>query len=253
MALTKQETDRLRKVLRFIISNLNDIQEPLPIQKMKIVDQYMLHCLATYYENIATKYDTMHFNRVCQMTENFVANDLSSFYFSLVKDRLYCDEKNSIERQSAVSTLYWIGFVLTKCLSPLMPVMAQEISLVAPCLKIDLSEPIDETMFSQWKNESFNEKFKIVHNLKRSLTQAKVCKSDGVLLKDKGYWSFFTAKDLAEMFQVAFVQFQDDIEYSYKIIPSQMELCPRCRLYQANISDEICLRCENVVNNLTQM
>ena len=249
MKATKQEADRLRNVLRFIISNLHDFHDPIPIQEMKIVDQYMLHCLASYYNTIAKSYDAIYFNKVCIETQNFVANNLSSFYFPVIKDRLYCDEKFSNSRQSAVSTLFWIGHILTKSLSPIMPIMAQEIANISPCLNIDLSESIDPTIISKWENLPLNECFNIVLEIRKTLNQCKVEKSDAVLLKNDDKLSIFTEKDLAEIFQVSYVEVRDnDAEQNYQIKPSQKQLCPRCRLYQANVGEELCERCETVIN-----
>ena len=116
LASSKQETDRIRSILRFVISNLNEFDEPIHFKEMKLVDQYLLHCLAKYFQKISRFYDNMQFNQVCILTQNFVANEVSGFYLSIIKDRLYCEEKISLKRQSAVTTLYWMGIILTKLL-----------------------------------------------------------------------------------------------------------------------------------------
>ena len=110
---------------------------------MKLVDQYMLHQLRQYYVGLVDSYESMKFNKVCTSTMNFVVNELSGFYFTIVKDRLYCDAKNSFNRKSALSTLHFLGKYLTKCLSPILPVMVQEINQHCPMLEIDLSTSLD--------------------------------------------------------------------------------------------------------------
>ena len=130
-----------------------------------------------------------------------------------------------------------------------MPLMAQEIANITPCLNIDLSESIDPTIISKWENLPLNECFNTVLEIRKTLNQSKVEKCDAVLLKNNDKLSIFTEKDLAEIFQVSYVEMKDnDIEQLFQIKPSQKQLCPRCRLYQANIDEELCKRCESVIN-----
>ena len=108
-----------------------------------MVDQFMLHQLRQYYLDIVDFYESMSYNKVCISTINFFVNDLSGFYLTIIKDRLYCDAKDSLKRKSALTTLHFLGEYLTKCLSPILPVMVQEIKQHCPALKIDLSERLD--------------------------------------------------------------------------------------------------------------
>ena len=110
---------------------------------MDLVDQFMLHQLREYYNDIVQFYENMAFNKVCISTANFFANDLSAFYLTLIKDRLYCDAKDSLRRKSALTTLHFLGEYLTKCLSPILPVMVHEIKQHSPMLNIDLSSSLD--------------------------------------------------------------------------------------------------------------
>jgi isoleucyl-tRNA synthetase len=149
MKQTKQEVDRLRNALRYIIGNINDEATKkdifaLPYHEMTLVDQYMLHILWKYRSTLTDCFETMAFNQVCQVTQNFVANDLSSFYFMLVKDRLYCDAQESLGRKSAVTVMLKLGQYMTKLLSPIVPVLIEEIAQHCPELGIDLAEKLED-------------------------------------------------------------------------------------------------------------
>lgn len=142
---SKLDVERIRNACRFIIGNLGqENMQVVNFQDMKAVDKFMLHKLHNYCNNVKEHYDDMAFNKVCQLTQNFVANDLSGFYFTLLKDRLYCEPKTSHQRMSAISTLYWIGLCLTKSLSPILPILAHEIGEHCPVLKLDLAQKLTQ-------------------------------------------------------------------------------------------------------------
>ena len=251
MATSKQETDKLRNYLRFAISIIeSEDHHLLPLEQMKLVDRYILHRLAVYYEKLAASYDTLFLNRVCQLTQNFTVNELSGFYYSIIKDRLYCDEKFSTHRQSAVTTLSHIVTVLIKSLNPIMPVMAEEIAQTAPRLQLDFVQPLDSELIKSWKDNSLEEPFQEAQEILKNLNQSNIKKSDGVFLKPNAI-KVLTEDDLKEILQVSFVKFVDnESNQLFEIVPSQAYLCPRCRLYQAKMENELCHRCEKVVNNL---
>lgn len=49
---------------------------------------------------------------LCAVLQNvaaFTSSTLSSFYFDVVKDTLYCDPTDSPRRQAAVATLHHVG------------------------------------------------------------------------------------------------------------------------------------------------
>ena len=142
MLTTKQEVDRLRNTLRFLAGNLQHEFDLLDINDMKLVDRFMLHQLQNLYQNLKKSYDSMAYNKVCVTLQHFIANDLSGFYLSTVKDRLYCEPKLSKQRLSALTTLSWLMEYLTKTLSPIVPVLIHEVGLHHPELKIDLSKAL---------------------------------------------------------------------------------------------------------------
>ena len=65
----------------------------------------MLHRLSEYYQTMTSHYEAMAFKKVCMTIQNFLANDISGFYLTLLKDRLYCNTKESLQRKSAVTVL----------------------------------------------------------------------------------------------------------------------------------------------------
>ena len=57
---------------------------------------------------IGDNFENFNYNKVCLSVNHFVSNQLSAFYFHLIKDRLYCDAETTLQRRSAVTTLWHI-------------------------------------------------------------------------------------------------------------------------------------------------
>ena len=262
MLTTKQEVDRLRNTLRFLAGNLQHEFDLLDINDMKLVDRFMLHQLQNLYQNLKKSYDSMAYNKVCVTLQHFIANDLSGFYLSTVKDRLYCEPKLSKQRLSALTTLSWLMEYLTKTLSPIVPVLIHEVGLHHPELKIDLSKALGKHHL-QWVDGELCKNMQVILDIRKAIHGANVTKSDAVFLPAQIAKLGFTPEDLLEIFQVAQVHFSSEIndesesflvqvneDLSLIFKPSLREICPRCRLCSSLIHGELCPRCQEVVKEI---
>ncbi len=94
---------RLRNTIRFMLANLSgfDEAERIGIAQMPELERYMLARLAELDATVRKAYAAFDFGLVNSTLFNFLTNDLSSFYFDIRKDALYCDAKSSIRRRSA--------------------------------------------------------------------------------------------------------------------------------------------------------
>lgn len=75
-------------------------------------------------EEYSTDYQ---FNKTASLVLNFTTNSLSSLYFTAIKDRLYCDHRDSKRRISAQFTLLHIFKVIAKTVAPMVPHLAEEL------------------------------------------------------------------------------------------------------------------------------
>ena len=57
---------------------------------------------------------------------------MSNFYLDVIKDRLYCDGKDSLSRRSAQTAIYYILDAMTRLLAPILSFTADEIWLAMP-------------------------------------------------------------------------------------------------------------------------
>ncbi len=116
--------------------------------------------------------------------------------------------------------------------------------------------------FTAWHNNDLNEAFEPIMEIRKLLNSQKVSwKSDEILLlKHSSFPTIFSIDDLKDIWQVADVKIidkipesdEDVIKIEHKhadlfIVESEKMLCPRCRLHASSVSDQLCKRCENVL------
>ncbi len=94
---------RLRNTVRFMLANLSGFSEKERIthDQMPELERYMLARLAELDATVRKAYAEFDFGLVNSTLFNFCTNDLSSFYFDVRKDALYCDPITSVRRRSA--------------------------------------------------------------------------------------------------------------------------------------------------------
>ncbi|CAI2165521.1 2665_t:CDS:2 [Funneliformis geosporum] len=115
-----------------ILRNLANLPPELKSEKdfekeLSLVDYYILLQLEKLTIESQKKYSEYNFNPIFSSLMNFCINDLSSFYFEISKDSLYCDSLNSPRRKQIITTLYYLLAGLLKIISPMLPFLAEEV------------------------------------------------------------------------------------------------------------------------------
>ena len=67
------------------------------------------------------------FHLVSHAINDFCVVELSSFYLDILKDRLYCEEKNGLRRRSAQTALFLILDTMAKLFAPILAFTCDEI------------------------------------------------------------------------------------------------------------------------------
>jgi len=122
---------KIRNTCRFLISNINDFEmnkDAVSIKKMKVIDQYALQELFELNQEILYSYSEYNFTRVFHLLGNYCTVNLSAFYLDIIKDRLYVEKKDGIERRSAQTVCAHILDTLTKLMAPILSFTAEQLS-----------------------------------------------------------------------------------------------------------------------------
>ncbi|KAM4625658.1 isoleucine--tRNA ligase, mitochondrial isoform 2-T2 [Polymixia lowei] len=126
---------KLRNTLKFLLGNLHGFDprtQAVDPKEMHYIDQYMLHLLREYCIKVTDAYSEFDAGRAIRVLQAFITRDLSSFYFSIIKDRLYCDPEDSLGRRSCQTVLEEVLDGLSRSIAPILPHLAEEVYLHAP-------------------------------------------------------------------------------------------------------------------------
>lgn len=150
--ILKQTTEVYRKIrntLRFLVGNLEGFDpatDLVPLAEMSELDRFTMMKARMLIDKSIKAYDEYEFNAVYQSIHNFFTIDLSSFYLDIVKDTLYIEPINSVERKAIQTVLYEILLATVKLIAPILPHTADEIWRYIPNveeLSVQLTEMPD--------------------------------------------------------------------------------------------------------------
>jgi isoleucyl-tRNA synthetase len=126
---------KIRNTFRYLLGNLNDEFKPIDLEKLNLkelpeLEQYILHKVHDLNKNFKKYFSDYDFHNLYKELINFCTVDLSSFYFDIRKDSLYCDTKNSDKRKSCIIVLNIILEVLLKWFAPILSFTTEEIYIL---------------------------------------------------------------------------------------------------------------------------
>ncbi|WP_298936631.1 isoleucine--tRNA ligase [uncultured Ruegeria sp.] len=121
---------RLRNTMRFMLGSLADFTEADRIdpKDMPRLERWVLSRLADLDEQVRKGYASFDFQGVFSAVFTFATVDLSSFYFDVRKDALYCDGDN-LRRRAARTVLDILFHRLTTWLAPVLVFTMEEVWL----------------------------------------------------------------------------------------------------------------------------
>ena len=113
---------RLRNTMRFMLGNLAEFDEAERVTPadMPELERWVLHRLAELDQEVREGYAKYDFQGVFQKLFAFATTDLSSVFFDIRKDSLYCDAKDALRRRAARTVLDLAFHRLTTWLAPIL-------------------------------------------------------------------------------------------------------------------------------------
>ena len=122
---------RLRNTLRFLLGNLAGWSEAEAVApaEMPELERWVLHRLAELEVEVRKGYAGYDFQGVFQKLFQFCTVDLSTLYFDIRKDALYCDAAGSLRRRAARTVLDILFHRLTTWLAPILVFTMEDVWL----------------------------------------------------------------------------------------------------------------------------
>lgn len=263
---------KIRNTFRYLLGNTNadTLSWNLKKEELETIDRYYLHKLAKLNEDVKKLYDSYQFHQVYHKVLVFCTVDLSQDYFEIIRDRMYCDAKDSKTRRSSEYALALILDVLTKLLAPILSFTTEEVWTTSG--KKDSVFYSDFSDLSQWIDETLETKLKPVFATKEDVQKAleearklgklgKSLEAEVIIEGDKDSYSF-SPEELALFFVVSHVSFDgkeiQEVFSEWKGETGSIQIrkpkhaeCPRCWRHVSEKEGTLCKRCETVVSKLS--
>ena len=114
---------RLRNTFRYGLSNLGDFHahHSLSLDQLEEVDRWALHQMQDLRKKVLKAYEDYEFHLVFHRIHQFCAVELSSFYFDVLKDRLYTFAADAPERRAAQTAIASLLRDLIQIFAPILP------------------------------------------------------------------------------------------------------------------------------------
>jgi isoleucyl-tRNA synthetase len=182
-----------------------------------------------------------NFHKLNKELLNFCTLDLSSFYFDIRKDVLYCDSVNSKKRKNCVITLNIILESLLKWFAPILVFTTEEIYSLINKSDESIHENIFVKIPKNWNNSKLNEKwlnlFRIKQEANIAIEEKRISKEIGSSLEaeiklslNKENFELLKDIDLAEYFIVSKAEknLANNGETKIKVEKAKGKKCERC-------------------------
>lgn len=267
---------KIRNTARFILGNISDfdVNNPVSYEELQEIDKWALTKLNKLIEDCSNAYDGYDFKKAYQAINQFCVIDMSNFYLDIIKDRLYTEKPNSIERRAAQTTMYEILQALVRILAPMTCFTAEEIWKFMPHKD---NEKLDSVMLSYYPeiNEKYNNKeleekwnkiIKIKELVSKKLEEARSEKVIGhslnakvTLYAEKDEYEFLLENKelLMTVFIVSGLEIEKNERKNEEKIGVKVEVadgkkCERCWMYSTTVGDDkenpnICHRCSEAL------
>ena len=275
---------RIRNTYRFLLGNLYDfdyLQDALSFDELRDIDRWVLSHLQELVRDTTASFEKFKLHEAVHLVHLFATNELSSFYFDVLKDRLYTFPPDSKGRKSAQTTLWHLLISLSKLMAPILSFTAEEvwghIRKIEGCASGKASRMEESVFLSSWPrvddnlvNESLEtiwEKIlRVREGVLKELEEAREAKTIGSSLEARvtitaPFSELSSLKDLGnelkEVFIVSQVQLEEGEELKIRISRAEGQKCERCWNYSLDLGTDkehpqLCGRCQKAILKCTR-
>jgi len=143
---------KIRNTLRFILGNISekfsfDDVENSKFANLDIIDSFILYKISELDEKFYEYSNENNFHKIYVELLNFCTIDLSSFYFDIRKDTLYCDDLTSPKRIACINVLRIILLFLMKWLNPILSFTIEEVFQIIKSSAVNKNVKFEESIF----------------------------------------------------------------------------------------------------------
>ena len=263
---------KFRNTARYCLGNLNgfDANDLVSPAEMEELDKWAITKLNALTEKCVECYNKYEFHVITHAINDFCVVDLSAFYLDIIKDRLYCEEKDGLKRRSAQTALWMILDTMTKLFAPILAFTCDEIWLDMPhqdkddarnvlfneMNKVFAEYALDEAAMNKWERI-----IAVRTAVNGALETARAEKQIGKSLEAKvsvtvpaadAFLAEMDKEFVADLFIVSQVEVTVGEELAVSVAAAEGEKCVRCWKSHPMVGSHaehaaLCPRCAGVV------
>ena len=268
---------KFRNTARYCLGNLAGFNPDSLVSpsEMLELDRWAVTRLNALTEKCFKGYDEYEFLTVTHAVNDFCVVEMSNFYLDIIKDRLYCDETDSLSRRSAQTALFLILDTMTKLMAPILCFTCDEIWQAMPHSTADdgrnvlfneMNQPfaayaLDGAAMDRW------ERIIAVRNgVNGALEAARADKRIGKSLEAKvkltvpaedAFLAEMDAGALADLLIVSQAEVETGADLAVAVEPAGGAKCERCWKQTASVGGDgahptLCARCAAAVANIPE-
>lgn len=260
---------KIRNTARYILGNISDFdpdKDMVNLDKLMPIDRWALAKLNELQTRVKESYDKYEFHIVYHSIHNFCVVDMSNFYLDVLKNRLYLEKPDSIQRRAAQTAIYIILNAMTRMVAPILAYTSDEIWKFMPH---SASDNADHIIYNEMPapvvvdaDEAFMAFWDKIHELRD-----EVKKSLEPLIKEKTIKGSLEAKvtlsaggekldflkkaepELTDAFIVSAIEIIDNNgELEISVEKAEGEKCERCWIISKTVGQSaehptICAHC----------
>ena len=279
---------KFRNTARYCLGNLAGFHpdELVKPEEMLELDRWAVTKLNELIEKCFSAYDNYEFHVVSHAINDFCVVELSSFYLDIIKDRLYCEETDGLERRSAQTALWLILDTMTKLFAPILAFTCDEIWQAMPhrgeedgrnVILNEMNQPFADYALSPAEMEKWalvedlrDDVNVVLENARNEKKIGKALEAHVVLYPqgDEGKQAMeklsgFTTDQLADLFIVSDVEIAQGTGAAGVKVPgiqaavseAKGEKCERCWKHHIKVGADkehptLCPRCARVIRTI---
>lgn len=263
---------KLRNTIRYMLGALSGYKyEPISYSDLPLLEKWILHRVSQMYRDLQNCVDRYDVNQYFTLIHTFCAVDLSSFYFDIRKDCLYCDSFQDAKRKAYQYVINILFHYVIKWLAPILVFTTDE-AWQSAGLSSSVHLQNLEIPNQQWHNAQIGAFIDKVRNIRKiaavELEKARKDKSIGSSLQ--ACVTIFdpqnilpTEIDIEEWKDILIVS---DLIIKNESIPADIhtqdgigiyvsvaegEKCERCwKIFKQLNENKVCDRCQTVLNEI---
>ncbi|HIT09495.1 MAG TPA: isoleucine--tRNA ligase [Candidatus Merdivicinus faecavium] len=170
---------KIRNTARYILGNLDGFDPDagrVSPEELTELDRWAYAKLDELIDRVRAGYDALDYHVAFHAIHNFCVVEMSSFYLDIIKDRLYCEKKDSVLRRAAQTAMYDILTAITRLAAPILVFTCEEIWQHLPA---SASLDMGSVFFNQMPEKAnlalpdgFAEKWELIYQVRSDVLKA---------------------------------------------------------------------------------